>query len=201
MTIWDKTLQAFVDDVASSSPTPGGGSVSLVSAVLGAGLIAMAISISLKGKAGEAHGTELTKTLETIEHLRGQLIAKSDADIAAFGQFMDAYRLPKDSVELQRVRDRTLAEAAQVACNVPISAAQIVCRCLELAMDVRPLVSKMIVSDIDAGVLLLRGAGLAVLLNVDANLSWLSPEAREAAISDAETTKAEILAFESRVRV
>ncbi|GLQ55760.1 cyclodeaminase/cyclohydrolase family protein [Devosia nitrariae] len=187
----------FADEVASSSPTPGGGSVSLVAGVLGAGLVAMAINVSLKGKAGAAHGAVLGESLGTIEALRRKLADLADADIAGFSQFMAAYRLPMQDDVQKSTRDRALAAAAAAACNVPLDAGEVVVQALHLAHDVKPLVSKMIVSDVEAGMQLLRSAGLAVLLNVDANLTWLPIEQRDTVVARATQLRDAIRASEA----
>ena len=196
MTIWNTSLADFADQVASSNPTPGGGSVSLVAGALGAGLVAMAINVSLNGKAGATHGAALDDSLGKIEALRRKLANLADADIAGFGQFMAAFGLPKQDDVQKSIRDRALAAAAAVACSVPLDAGEVMVQALHLARDVKPLVSKMIVSDVEAGIHLLRSAGLAVLLNVDANLTWLPIDQRDTAVARATQLRDAICASE-----
>jgi len=45
-----KTLSAFLDELASSSPAPGGGSVAALAGALGAGLTAMVCNLAIVKK-------------------------------------------------------------------------------------------------------------------------------------------------------
>lgn len=54
MRLTDLTVRGFIDEVAASSPTPGGGSVSALAAALAAALVSMVGSLSLRKLAAGA---------------------------------------------------------------------------------------------------------------------------------------------------
>ena len=165
--VWDWGLDDFCRRTASDDPTPGGGSAAMVSAVIGIGLVTMALRVSAR-KADPDGG--LAALIESGDRLAVELRAHADADIEAFNGYMAALGLPKASDEDKAARRTAMAAAAQVATEVPLNSAQSALEGLDLAMQACPAVTKHIVSDVGAGAQLLGAALQAVLLNVDINL-------------------------------
>ena len=58
-----KTLAAFLDELASSSPAPGGGSVAALSGALGSALTAMVCNLTIGKKKYAAVEDEMKKIL------------------------------------------------------------------------------------------------------------------------------------------
>ena len=175
--VWTWGLTEFRDRTASDSPTPGGGSAAMVSAAIGVGLVLMALRVSAR-KADAA--PSLGPLVESGDRLLAEVSAHADADIAAFEAYMAALRLPKATDEEKSARRAAMADAAIVATEVPLNAAQSVLEALDLARQSALAASAHIISDVAAGAFLLHGAIAAVLINVDINLSSIKdPAARE----------------------
>lgn len=171
--LWDQSLAAFRDATASAEPTPGGGSVAMVSASLGLGLVIMALEISARKP---APGTEadLADLLARARTLLDALGRHADEDVAAFRALMSTYKLPKQTDEEKAARARAIQEAAAAATRAPLAAAGDAVAGLELAERAAALAKGSVVSDVGAGAALLGGAVAAVLLNVDINLPGLA---------------------------
>ena len=165
--LWTWGLDEFCRRTASDDPTPGGGSAAMVSAVIGIGLVTMALRVSARKADPEGH---LAALIEGGDRLAVELRGHADADIAAFDGYMQALGLPKATDDDKAARRTAMAAAAQVATEVPLNSAQSALEGLDLAVRACPLVTKHIVSDVGAGAQLLGAALQAVLLNVDVNL-------------------------------
>ena len=64
MMLFDKTMKEFVEQTASSSPTPGGGSVAAFEAASAAALISMVANLTI-GKSGyEEVQEEMKKVID-----------------------------------------------------------------------------------------------------------------------------------------
>ena len=172
-TLWAQSLTAFRDATASAEPTPGGGSVAMVSASLGLGLIIMALEISARKP---APGTEadLADLLARGRKLLDTLSGHADEDVAVFRALMSSYKLPKQTDEEKAARTRAVQDATAAATRAPLTAAGDAVAALELAERAAVLAKGNVVSDVGAGAALLGGAVAAVLLNVDINLPGLS---------------------------
>ena len=175
--LWQLTLGGFRDAAASDAPTPGGGSVAMVSAAMGLSLVLMALRISAKPKPSQPpDGSETARFLPLIEsgdQLLAALSDHADADVAVFEDFMAALRMAKETEE-DKTRRRGALDAARIAATeVPLNAAQTALEALQLSHQAAHLCQPGILSDVAAGAALLRGALDAVLYNVDVNIKGI----------------------------
>src|SRR5258707_8461080 len=95
--ITQRPLETFLDELASSAPTPGGGSAAAIMGAMGAALVSMVCNVTIGKKGHEAVAPELNAVRDESEQLRARLTAMMADDIAAFAGLMAAYRLPKAS--------------------------------------------------------------------------------------------------------
>ena len=169
MTLWQLRLDEFRDQTASAAPTPGGGSVACVCATLGAGLVIMAAEITRK----TTPSLDLDRLLDELRALSAQLSSSADADVAVFGDFMAALKLPRADDAAKAARKQAIGRAAVAACEAPLEAASAMRLCLTLTANGAALIKPEVESDVKAGADLLRGALTAVLYNVDINLPYV----------------------------
>jgi formiminotetrahydrofolate cyclodeaminase len=109
-------LGRFMDMVASREPTPGGGASAAVAVALAAALTAMAARFSAD------HLADAETIADRAEELRNRVMPLAQADAAAYGRVLDAYRTPRDDDEKRR---RRIREALSEAADVPLSIAEV----------------------------------------------------------------------------
>lgn len=109
-------LGRFVDMVASREPAPGGGASAAVAIALAAALTAMAARFSAD------HLADAETIADRAEELRNRVMPLAQADAAAYGRVLDAYRTPRDDDEKRR---RRIREALSEAADVPLSIAEV----------------------------------------------------------------------------
>src|SRR3989344_134755 len=172
--IWNQSLDEFLAQTASYAPTPGGGSVSVVTGSLGLGLIVMALEVV--AKRGENSGVMpyLKQARDTLEKLR----IYADRDVEAYEQVVSAMRLPKISEEEIEARKKVMSEAAVNGCLVPIEAGRLMLEGLKVGNESKDKISGHIVNDIIAGMRLLSTSMEICLANVDTNVSYIADKAR-----------------------
>src|SRR6202142_208889 len=112
--------QPFLDAVAEPTATPGGGSVAALAGALGASLGQMVASLSRKKKSQAAHVDQLSDALAEFQASARALSEAIDRDAASFSHVMAAYKLPKDTSELERQRDAAVQQALHGAASVPL---------------------------------------------------------------------------------
>lgn len=108
-------LGRFMDMVASREPTPGGGASAAVAVALAAALTAMAARFSAD------HLADAETIADRVEELRNRVMPLAQADAAAYGRVLDAYRTPRDDEK----RRRRIREALSEAADVPLSIAEV----------------------------------------------------------------------------
>jgi len=168
----EKKVQDFVDQVASDSPAPGGGSVAALSAALGAGLLSMAIRISIKKEANAV----LSDLLPPLEKERNRLMQLVDEDTAAFNQVMAAFALPKGSDGEKKTRTDAIQAAFKHAASVPMETMTCALRVLESSENVAGLCSPNVASDVATGIQMTHAGLLGAAYNVKINVAAIKDE-------------------------
>jgi formiminotetrahydrofolate cyclodeaminase len=160
-----QTVGAFLEEVSSASPTPGGGSVAALAGALACGLGLMVCAIGSK-KEGTAALAELDGRLRPLRERFLDLVVE---DAAAFDSVMRALRLPKEDV----ARPEAIESALKGAAEVPLETAGRSVELLDRLVALAPLGTRQSTSDVGVAAILGKAALDAALLNVDINLAYL----------------------------
>src|SRR5882757_5337934 len=120
----DKSLQEYLDDLASDRPTPGGGSTAALSGAMGAALACMVARLTL-GKADYAAvQPEIESAIEHVEWLRTRFQQLIQADIEAYGQLSACFKLSRTTSEEKAARTKAIQEQLVEAALVPLEMAE-----------------------------------------------------------------------------
>lgn len=161
---------AFLDAVAASTPTPGGGSVAALVGALAASLASMAAGLTAGRKKFAAVEETMQAMLKEAPTLRGDLLRLVDEDAAAFQAVMAAYRLPKDTPDQQASREQAVQAALLGAAEPPRRVAEKAVGVLRLlataARDGNPNAR----TDATVGAFMAEAAVRGAALNVRVNL-------------------------------
>lgn len=168
----------FLGRLASSDPTPAGGSAASIAGALAAALVAMIgrITLNRKEKEYRAVAPEMEMTTHKADQLRLNLISLADQDAQAFEGVMAAYRLPKSGGSDQAERQRAIEEALKRAIEVPYRIAEACEAVLALAERAAAKGVRIAVSDAGTAACLAEAALQAALLSVDINLKLIQNE-------------------------
>jgi glutamate formiminotransferase len=164
------SVRGFIDELASDSPAPGGGSVSALAASMGAALAAMVAVLSHTKKGFESKQDALDKIATRAQALKDQLLGAVDADTAAFDRLLDAMRMSKDDP----ARDAAMAEATVAATEVPLGVLEKCPEVIELCREVGRIGLQASLSDAGVGAQMARAAAAGAYQNVCINLGQLS---------------------------
>lgn len=161
-------LKQFLDNVASDSPTPGGGSASALAGALSASLIAMVAGLSLKKE--KKKEKEMREIKKKAMALQKRLLLAVDEDAKSYDAVIHAFRLPKTTEKERLSRVRAIQKAYQKATVTP----QLVCkRSIQLLEYSRFLILKgnpNAISDTGVAAFLADAALAGGLLNIGINL-------------------------------
>ncbi len=168
--ITQRSVGAFLDDLASAAPTPGGGSAAAVVGAMSAALVSMVCNVTLGKKGQEAVESEMKAVRDLSERLRARLTAMVAADIAAFDGLMAAYRLPKASEAEKESRDAAIQDNLRAATETPLECARACAEVIALSRRAGQSGYSGVVSDAGVAALsanaALRSAALNVFINV-----------------------------------
>jgi formiminotetrahydrofolate cyclodeaminase len=187
--IKDKTIQCFLDELASKSATPGGGSVSALMGAQAAALVGMVCNLTI-GKPQYAEvEPEMRLLLETTEVLREQFMGLIKADIEVFNRLMAAYGLGKETDEDKAARSKAIQLVLKEATLVPLECAHACAKAIELSRIAANLGNLGVISDAGAAVMAAHGGLKSAALNVYINTGTL----KDRAFADAKLVELEAI--------
>lgn len=173
----DQKISDFLQQTASGTPVPGGGSVSALSGALAAGLTEMVANLTVGKKNYAAVESEMKQISETAGNLRKKLMAEVDNDANAYKGVLAAFKLPNTTEEEKEQRTRAIQEAMQKAARVPLGVAFDVLQVMDLAERVIRSGNRNAVSDGAVGAMMARTAAMGALYNVKINLVSIKDKA------------------------
>jgi methenyltetrahydrofolate cyclohydrolase len=174
----DKPLQVYLDDLASSNSTPGGGSTAALSGAMGSALACMVSRLTL-GKADYAAvHPEIETLLAKAENLRDLFQRLMQADIDAYGQLSAAFKLPRATAEEKAARTQAIQEGLAAAALVPLEMAEGAAELVECSKRIAEIGNKNVLSDIATAATLASGAATGASFMVRVNLQSMKDAAR-----------------------
>lgn len=179
------SLEKYMEGIASSAPTPGGGNVSAMSGALACALGVMICNLTIGKKKYAEVESDMISLKEKIESARQQFIELSKKDNEAFDKVMDAFKLPKESEEDKKERNRKIEETTIEAGRVPSQVVELSKVTSVYLIDASAKGNQNSLSDAGVALSLLITAAKGAYLNVLINCSPIQENltARELLIS------------------
>jgi len=179
--IIEQPVTQFLDELASSAATPGGGSGAAIMGALGAALVSMVCNLTIGKKNYAEVEPEMRSVLQDAEALRRRLADMVAEDIAAFNGLMAAYGLPKLTDEEKAARGAAIQHALRAATEAPLACARACADVIALSMRAAEVGNRNVISDAGVGALAAQAALRSAALNVDINV----PSLQDAAFAQA----------------
>ncbi len=188
MMLQNMTVKAFVEELASNSPAPGGGSAAALSASLGSALGSMVFNLTVGKKAYNEYDEEkkvlIIKALEETDSSKDQFLNMMEQDAEEFLELMAAFKLPKATDEEKAYRDEKINEGYIKALEVPLKVAEKSFKIYDYIEIAAKYGNKNAVSDAGVAALLIQTAIESAVLNVRINLSALKDEEYKSQVSE-----------------
>lgn len=185
-----QTVDAWLSELASASPTPGGGGAAAMTAAISAALIAMVCNLTI-GKRGYAeHDEKLQAVLREADGLRVSALDLAEADARAFETLLASYKLAKDTDEEKQIRARAIQAALAGAADVPLRVAEVAAAVIGLAGDIADRSNVNVLSDVAVAAITAGAALDAAIVNVEVNLAAIDDSALRARLAARLTTLA-----------
>ena len=172
----EMSLRDFQSALASSSPTPGGGTASAIALGQAAALTCMVADLTIgndKWQDGWGCAENAQSVAIKIFTEAGKL-AKDDSD--SFDSVMESFKLPKSTEEEIQSRRTAIRNATLQAALVPFQTAELAYSLLAVLPELAKKGNANAVSDVGVASLLASAAAKGALFNVDINLGSLPTE-------------------------
>ncbi|MGB9814032.1 MAG: cyclodeaminase/cyclohydrolase family protein [Thermovenabulum sp.] len=172
----DKTVKDFISILSSKEPVPGGGGAAALAGAIGNALGSMVGNLTVGKEKYKDVEPEVIEILNKAKELQENLLSLIDEDAQVFSEVAKAYKLPKNTEEERKQKEEALKNALKNACQVPIKIMENSLEALKLQRRLAEIGSKLAISDVGVGALLLKAAVLSGKLNVVINLNGIDDE-------------------------
>lgn len=163
---YSKTLQ----DIASSEPTPGGGSVAAMALAHGHALAVMVSRLTLSREKW-IDGHEAARVVIALsEEGMSDSMAMAEADAESFDMVMQAYRMPRNNDDEVALRKTAIRMATIGAAKSPLSIARASQALLDSTLELAKFGNSNALTDLAASAELARASYIIASMNVRINL-------------------------------
>lgn len=181
-------VKEFIDELASNSPAPGGGSVAALCGSLGASLTSMVFNLTVGKKAylalGEEERASVDEGLVKANELKDKFLKLMNEDTEAFNKLMAAFKMPKETEVEKAARSEQIQIEYKGATYVPLEVARRaydIYEIIEIAIDHG---NKNAISDAGVAALLAQTTIEGAIMNVKINLGAIKDEEFTSAIRE-----------------
>ncbi|RMH01983.1 MAG: glutamate formimidoyltransferase [Planctomycetota bacterium] len=196
----DRSVRGFVEETASESKAPGGGSVAALLGALGAALGTMVANLSSHKPGWDERWQEFSDAAERGKACHDELLRLVDEDTAAFHAVVAAWRLPEDSEEERAAKREAVQAAVRRAIEAPLRVMEVALESMAVAAEMAEKGLAASVSDAGVAALCARSAVLGAHLNVRINAGDLADEeARADYLARAEELRAAAVRREAEI--
>ena len=137
--LWTQSASDLLHAASSHQAAPGGAGTAALTGAFGAALVHMAAVITLqKARKAAEEQVDLPERMASVEKLVLRLRQLADQDVAVFGEFVEATRLPRDTQAEQEERAEALSTAGDAARQTPLNIARTALEALHAAEELLP---------------------------------------------------------------
>lgn len=165
-----KEVQLFLNELASATPTPGGGSSAALCGAIAAALVSMVANLTIGKEKHKENWLIMKEVVARSEFLRFKFMDLANKDINAYDTYMTALRMPKKTEEEKKVRELALEEARVCTTEVPLDTIETCTEVVRLTFKATKYGNPNALSDAASAAVLAEAVARAAACSVRANL-------------------------------
>jgi methenyltetrahydrofolate cyclohydrolase len=192
----DQTISAFLEQLASRVPAPGGGATAALHAAQSAALLAMVARYS----DGAKYDAELMgHIIAEADGLRSDALTLAESDEEAFATVAEAYRLPKETAEQKEARSAAVAEALAGAARPQADVIRLALLLVSFAEELLRAGNRNMITDVAAAAEAARAAAGTAQLFIEVNLRGMKDPAVQDEVAAMASVTDEVVARADQV--
>ena len=177
-------IDAYIKELASKTPVPGGGGASAISGALAAALASMVCNLTVDKKSYLTVEDDVNNILFDMNKHMDNFLKLSDKDAEVFYPLSQAYGFKPQNEEEKAMHEANMEKLLFNAAIVPLD---IMKEAYEMLKDIDFLAkngSKLAVSDAGVAVSLLRSAVCGAMMNVVINVKYMKDRTKAQNLMD-----------------
>lgn len=187
-------IREFFDRVASSDPTPGGGSVAALNVAAGCSCALLMANVTLGKEKFAGVQNEVQKIVVELEEIKKEAMVLMDLDKDAYDAVVAAFKMKKESDPEKEARKKAIFAATVKSTEVPIKIAETAIAASAIILKLVEIANKKAVSDSLTGLFNCYAGAVSSIAVARLNLSgtWDNPEIKANFISKVKALELEI---------
>lgn len=173
----ERKVEEFLEELSSSSPTPGGGSVSALLSSISISLVSMVYNLTTNKKKfltlDKSIKSEMLLAQDRTKNIKDIFLRLIDDDSIAFNKVLEAFRLPKDTEEEVIFRNDKIQESYKEALYIPLQTVKESYKLYDYIILACKYGNKNAITDLGVAVLSLQAAIEGAALNVKINAKYI----------------------------
>lgn len=117
----DLSIENYIKILSSSEPTPGGGSVAALDCAYAMSLVLMVSNLTIGKKKYEEYEKLIKDTIKNSIKLQDRFMKLMEEDVKDFENIEKVFKMPKETSEEIKKRNKEMAKACKICCKTPIS--------------------------------------------------------------------------------
>ena len=179
----DQSLQTYLDDLASSNATPGGGSAAAVSGAMAAALACMFCRLTLGKEKYADVQAEISALLQQAEEQRRRFQELIAEDISVYEILSTCFKMPRETEEEKQRRITAIQKSLVEAALVPLEMSERAVEVAKICERVAEIGNINVLSDIAAAAMFAASSGTGAAWMVRVNLQSLKDTDQVATLS------------------
>lgn len=180
----EMNIKDFLNQLESSEPVPGGGSVAALSSALASALSGMVANLTVGKKNYEDVSEQMQDIAKAMKASKVSFVDFIDKDANSFDGVMQAFKMPKETDEEKAARTAKIQEGTKYAASVPLEVAEETAKLFDAIEVLVVKGNKNAQTDALVAAMMARTAIKSALYNVKINLGSIKDEAFVAQMSE-----------------
>ena len=169
-------INNFLNELSSSSPAPGGGSVAALSGAIGSALSEMVCNLTIGKNEYIKEQKLIIDNLKKSEKLRYKLTELIDSDTNAFNDVIKAFKMPKKTDDEIQKRKEAIQIGYKKAALIPFETAKTCYEILDIAYILAKKGNKNSITDAAVSAIMANAGVKSAILNVKINIGSIKDE-------------------------
>lgn len=165
----DKSLEQYLNLLASNNHIPGGGTISALNSASACSLILMAINFTVGKKEYISYTDYLNELKTKSENLQSRFIELIDLDSQAYDTVTKSYKIPKNDPE----RDQKIQEAYKQSLDIPFTVFGLIYDYFGKVSDIVNFINKNLLSDVYIAMTQIKAALYSSRINIMINAKYI----------------------------
>ncbi|MDU2670678.1 MAG: cyclodeaminase/cyclohydrolase family protein [Clostridium sp.] len=173
----DRKIEEFIENLSSSEPTPGGGTVAALLASISSSLVNMVYNITINKKIfhnlDKSIKSEVLLAKDRIDNMTNIFLKLMDDDSRAFTKVMESLKLPKSTEEEMFLRNIKIQDSYKEALYTPLQTVRESYKLYDYIYLAVRYGNKNAITDVAVAALSLQSAIEGATLNVRINAKYI----------------------------